>query len=93
MKALLEQPNGLARRVVSKAGGNPTVLLDATDAYIRRQPRVSGDSSQARSYISNSCSALGLRLSLLNNALGRALLFLSLQSWSLLPPMPIPLGL
>lgn len=46
MKALLEQPNGLARRVVSKAGGNPTALLDATDAFIRRQPRVSGDSSQ-----------------------------------------------
>lgn len=46
MKALLEQPNGLARRVVSKADGNPTALLDATDAFIRKQPRVSGDSNQ-----------------------------------------------
>jgi ATP-dependent Clp protease ATP-binding subunit ClpB len=46
MKALLEQPNGLARRVVSKAGGNPSALLDTVDAFTRRQPRVSGDSQQ-----------------------------------------------
>jgi len=46
LKALLEQPNGLARRIVSKAGGNPTALLDAVDAFTRRQPRVSGDSQQ-----------------------------------------------
>jgi ATP-dependent Clp protease ATP-binding subunit ClpB len=46
LKALLEQPNGLARKIVSKAEGNPTALLDATEAFIRRQPRVSGDSSQ-----------------------------------------------
>jgi len=45
-KALLEQPNGLARRIVSKAGGDPTRLLEKTDAYIRRQPRVSGDTAQ-----------------------------------------------
>ncbi len=48
LKALLEQPNGLARRIVSKADGNPTALLEATEAFIRRQPRVSGDSSQVR---------------------------------------------
>jgi ATP-dependent Clp protease ATP-binding subunit ClpB len=46
LKALLEQPNGLARRVVSKAGGDPTRLLEKTDDYIRRQPRVSGDAAQ-----------------------------------------------
>jgi ATP-dependent Clp protease ATP-binding subunit ClpA len=46
LKALLEQPNGLARKILSKAEGNPTALLDATEAFIRRQPRVSGDSSQ-----------------------------------------------
>lgn len=46
LKVLLEQPNGLARKIVSKAEGNPTALLDATEAFIRRQPRVSGDSSQ-----------------------------------------------
>jgi len=46
MKALLEQPNGLARRILAKAGANPTELLDKTDAFIRQQPRVSGDSQQ-----------------------------------------------
>ena len=46
MKALLEQPNGLARRILAKAGSNPTDLLDKTDAYIRQQPRISGDSQQ-----------------------------------------------
>ncbi len=45
-KALLEQPNGLARRIVAKAGGDPTRLLERVDTYIRRQPRVSGDSGQ-----------------------------------------------
>ena len=48
MKALLEQPNGLARRLVSKAGGNPSVLLEQTDAYIRKQPKVTGDAGQVR---------------------------------------------
>ena len=46
LKALLEQPNGLARRIVSKAGSNPTLLLERTDQYIRQQLRVNGDSSQ-----------------------------------------------
>ena len=45
-KALLEQPNGLARRILSKAGSNATDMLDKTDAYIRSQPRVSGESAQ-----------------------------------------------
>ena len=67
-KALLEQPNGLARRILSKAGSDPTKLLDKTDAYIRRQPRISGSASQvggvgcgsfcrSRSYSSNSSSS------------------------------------
>lgn len=46
LKALLEQPNGLARRVISKAGSDATRLLDKTDAFIRRQPRVTGDTAQ-----------------------------------------------
>ncbi|KXZ44338.1 hypothetical protein GPECTOR_69g431 [Gonium pectorale] len=46
LKAMLEQPNGLARRVLAKAGSNPTRLLERTDEYIRRQPKVSGDSAQ-----------------------------------------------
>lgn len=40
MKALLEQKNGLARRIFSKAGVDNTRLLDATDKYIQRQPKV-----------------------------------------------------
>ncbi|KAK4490731.1 hypothetical protein RD792_001434 [Penstemon davidsonii] len=44
MKALLEQKNGLARRIFSKAGVDNTRLLEATDKYIQRQPKVLGDS-------------------------------------------------
>ncbi len=48
MKVLLEQPNGLARRIVSKVGSDATRLLDRTDDFIRKQPRVSGESAQVR---------------------------------------------
>lgn len=40
MKALLEQKNGLARRIFSKAGVDNTRLLEATDQFIQRQPKV-----------------------------------------------------
>lgn len=46
LKALLEQPNGLARRIISKAGSESTRLLERTDAFIRKQPRVSGEAAQ-----------------------------------------------
>ena len=45
-KALLEQSNGLARRIVSKAGLNPTRLLDRTEEFVRKQPKVSGSYEQ-----------------------------------------------
>lgn len=45
-KVLLEEPNGLARRIVSKAGSNASRLLDKTEDFIKQQPRVSGDSAQ-----------------------------------------------
>ncbi|KAL1824464.1 hypothetical protein ACET3Z_011242 [Daucus carota] len=45
MKALLEQKNGLARRIFSKAGVDNTRLLDATDKFVKRQPKVIGDSA------------------------------------------------
>lgn len=48
LKCLLEQPNGLARRILAKAGSDPTRLLEATDNFIRRQPRVTGDSQQVK---------------------------------------------
>ena len=40
MKALLEQRNGLARRIFSKAGIDNTQLLEATERFIQRQPKV-----------------------------------------------------
>ncbi|KAG5535166.1 hypothetical protein RHGRI_023074 [Rhododendron griersonianum] len=40
MKALLEQKNGLARRIFSKTGVDNTHLLEATDKFIQRQPKV-----------------------------------------------------
>ncbi|KAA8530415.1 hypothetical protein F0562_005124 [Nyssa sinensis] len=45
MKSLLEQKNGLARRIFSKAGVDNTRLLDATDKFIQRQPKVLGESA------------------------------------------------
>ncbi|XP_077223444.1 chaperone protein ClpB2, chloroplastic-like isoform X5 [Tasmannia lanceolata] len=45
MRALLEQKNGLARRIFYKAGVDNTRLLEATDKYIQRQPKVLGESS------------------------------------------------
>jgi ATP-dependent Clp protease ATP-binding subunit ClpA len=40
MKSLLEQRNGLARRIFSKAGVDNTRLLDAAEKFIQRQPKV-----------------------------------------------------
>uniref|UniRef100_A0A7N0TAS0 Clp R domain-containing protein n=1 Tax=Kalanchoe fedtschenkoi TaxID=63787 RepID=A0A7N0TAS0_KALFE len=45
MKALLEQKDGLARRVFTKAGLDNTSVLQATDDFISKQPKVSGDTS------------------------------------------------
>jgi ATP-dependent Clp protease ATP-binding subunit ClpB len=36
----LEQKNGLARRIFSKVGVDNTRLLEATDKFIQRQPKV-----------------------------------------------------
>ncbi|XP_008796927.2 chaperone protein ClpB3, mitochondrial [Phoenix dactylifera] len=45
MKALLEQKDGLARRIFSKAGIDNTSVLQATDQFISGQPKVVGDTS------------------------------------------------
>ncbi|KAK9101797.1 hypothetical protein Sjap_019051 [Stephania japonica] len=45
MKALLEQKDGLARRVFTKAGLDNTSVLQATDEFIAQQPKVGGDTS------------------------------------------------
>ena len=49
-KVLLEEPNGLARRIVSKAGSNASRLLDKTEAFLKQQGRTSGDSAQVDSF-------------------------------------------
>lgn len=40
MKTLLEQKNGLARRIFSKIEVDNTRLLEATEKFIKRQPKV-----------------------------------------------------
>ncbi|KAJ3679174.1 hypothetical protein LUZ60_017185 [Juncus effusus] len=45
MKALLEQKDGLARRIFSKAGIDNTSVLQSTDDFISRQPKVEGATS------------------------------------------------
>ncbi|PIN23149.1 Chaperone HSP104 [Handroanthus impetiginosus] len=45
MKALLEQKDGLARRIFTKAGVDNTSLLQSTDNFISQQPKVSGDTT------------------------------------------------
>jgi ATP-dependent Clp protease ATP-binding subunit ClpB len=40
MKALLEQKDGLARRIFTKAGLDNTSVLQATDNFIAQQPKV-----------------------------------------------------
>ncbi len=56
------QAGGIARRVIQKAGGEPTALLHALDAFIGRQPKVSGGNtrqvrssgtSASRSFLAN----------------------------------------
>ncbi|KAL0647852.1 hypothetical protein Bca4012_046143 [Brassica carinata] len=45
MKALLEQKNGLARRIFSKIGVDNTKVLEASDKFIQRQPKVYGEAA------------------------------------------------
>ncbi|XP_019183952.1 PREDICTED: chaperone protein ClpB3, mitochondrial-like [Ipomoea nil] len=45
MKALLEQKDGLAQRIFTKAGLDNTSVLQATDTFISQQPKVTGDTS------------------------------------------------
>ncbi|XP_065849503.1 chaperone protein ClpB4, mitochondrial [Euphorbia lathyris] len=48
MKALLEQKDGLARRIFTKAGVDNTSVLQETDNFISQQPKVTGDTSGPR---------------------------------------------
>ncbi|KAK1275271.1 hypothetical protein QJS04_geneDACA003818 [Acorus gramineus] len=48
MKALLEQKDGLARRIFTKAGIDNSSVLQATDQFISQQPKVIGETSGPR---------------------------------------------
>nr|QKY14936.1 clpb chaperone, hsp100 family (CLPB) [Polytomella parva] len=50
LKALLEQPNGIARRIISRAGGDSTRILERVNAYAQRQPKLTGDVYQVLGY-------------------------------------------
>eukprot|EP00798_Chlamydomonas_sp_ICE-L_P028772 gene28772-31954_t len=57
LKALLEQPNGLARQIFSKVGSNASKLLEKTEQFIKKQPKVTGgDGSQVLSKAGHSAS-------------------------------------
>ncbi|KAM1240374.1 hypothetical protein ACFX2J_045699 [Malus domestica] len=45
MKSLLEQNDGLARRIFTKAGLDNTTVLQATDEFIDKQPKATGGTS------------------------------------------------
>ncbi|EFJ20601.1 hypothetical protein SELMODRAFT_418378 [Selaginella moellendorffii] len=47
LKDLLEKKNGLARIIFTKAGIDNSALLQATERYIERQPKVTGNISGA----------------------------------------------
>lgn len=50
LKALLEQPNGLARRVISKAGGDPTKILEYVNSILASKAKVYGATDQVREF-------------------------------------------
>ncbi|KAL5980357.1 Chaperone protein ClpB3, chloroplastic [Asimina triloba] len=46
MKALLEQKDGLARKILTKAGVDNSSALQATDQFISQQPKIVGDTGR-----------------------------------------------
>jgi len=45
LKALLDDPEGLATNLIRMAGGNPIRALNDVDALLKKMPKVTGDSS------------------------------------------------
>ena len=54
LKALMDDPEGMAANLIRKAGGEPSRVIDAVDATIAKTPKVSGDASQL--YMDNATS-------------------------------------
>jgi ATP-dependent Clp protease ATP-binding subunit ClpB len=46
LKALMDDDQGLASNLISKAGGNPTRVVEQLDIAMGKQPKVSGDAGQ-----------------------------------------------
>ena len=46
LKVLLEERDGLARNLITAAGGDPTKAADAAEALLKKRPQVEGGSSQ-----------------------------------------------
>jgi len=47
LKALMDDDQGLASNLIRRAGGSPERVVEAVDAAVAKQPKVSGDASQA----------------------------------------------
>ena len=46
LKALLDDEEGLAANLIKRAGGAPERVIEALDAAMAKQPKVSGDAAQ-----------------------------------------------
>lgn len=53
LKALLEDPEGMASGLIQRAGGNPKFAVDAVDAALGKLPAVSGSGAQATPGLDN----------------------------------------
>uniref|UniRef100_UPI00262AC32A Clp protease N-terminal domain-containing protein n=1 Tax=Aliiroseovarius sp. TaxID=1872442 RepID=UPI00262AC32A len=54
LKALMDDPEGMAANLIRKAGGEPSRVIEAVDGVIAKTPKVSGDASQL--YMDNATS-------------------------------------
>ena len=51
LKALMDDEEGLASNLITRAGGNPNTVLSAVDASLAKMPKVSGEGAQV--YLDN----------------------------------------
>lgn len=58
LAAMLEQSNGLARRILQKAEADPSTMLERVDSHLRGLPKVSGHNDQVRHVIQRPSAAV-----------------------------------
>ncbi len=51
LKALMDDEEGLAANLITRAGGNPKAVLDTVDSALAKMPKVTGDAAQV--YLDN----------------------------------------